>query len=335
MPANPDDKSPNGKARFGGLPIAESAALTRKVTGLSVTMAAVLCALKLAAWIASGSVATLASLADSALDIVAALATFVAVRYAAAPPDREHRYGHGKGEAFASLLQAGLVFASAALVGQEAVRHLITPEPIRDEGWALGVMAISLALTMILLRAQTRVLSKAQSVAVASDRAHYVMDLLSNVAALIGIGLAALLHSPRIDAAAGLVVAGWLVWGAVQVFKGSSEQLLDHELPDEARAEIVSRMTSDPRVRGVHQLRTRASGPYVHIQMHADLDPELSLEQAHQVVVDAENRVLQSFPAADIIIHADPEDRAEAHGGAFAESDRHADRPPPTQAARA
>ncbi len=117
----------------------------------------------------------------------------------------------------------------------------------------------------------------------------------------------------------------WLVWGAVQVFRDSSSQLLDRELPDADRAEIVARMTSDPKVRGVHQLRTRASGPYVHIQMHADLDPELSLEEAHHVVVNAENRVLKAFPAADIIIHPDPEDRAEAHGGAFSGDDHAGD----------
>ena len=80
-----------------------------------------LIAIKAAAWLASGSVALLASLADSGLDLLAALATFFAVRYAAAPPDAEHRYGHGKAEAFASLMQAGLVFASAALIGQEAI----------------------------------------------------------------------------------------------------------------------------------------------------------------------------------------------------------------------
>jgi cation diffusion facilitator family transporter len=320
----------NDKAQFGALPVEETTALTRRITRLSVATAAMLSGIKLFAWIASGSIAALASLADSALDIVAALGTFIAVRYAAAPPDREHRYGHGKGEAFASLLQAGLVFASAALVGQEAVRHLISPKPIQQEGWAVGVMAVSLVLTVMLTRAQGKVLAQAHSVAVSGDRAHYLMDIAANLAALVGIGLAALFSSPRIDAAAGLVVAGWLVWGAITVFRDSSEQLLDHELPDGARAEIVSRMTSDPRVRGVHQLRTRASGPYVHIQMHADLDPQLSLEQAHKVVVAAEKRVLEAFPAADIIIHPDPEDRAEPHGGAFAEAERlgHPEHPP-------
>jgi ferrous-iron efflux pump FieF len=309
------------RALSGALPIGETAALTRGVTRLSVATALILTALKLAAWLVTGSVATLASLADSALDVIAALGTFMAVRYAAAPPDREHRYGHGKGEAFASLLQAGLVFASAALVGQEAIHHLISPAPLNSEGWAIGVMGVSTLLTVLLLRAQARVLRRTSSVAVSGDHMHYLMDLASNLFALVGITLAAMFHAPRLDAAAGLIVTGWLLWGAIQVFRDSSLQLLDHELPDSARAEIVARMTADPRVRGVHQLRTRASGPYVHIQMHADLDPELSLEQAHHVVVEAENRVLEAFPAADIIIHADPEDRAEAHGGAFAESD--------------
>jgi cation diffusion facilitator family transporter len=311
------------QSHAGGLPVGESAALTRTVTAMSVAVALFLSAIKLAAWLASDSVAMLASLADSSLDVLASMGTFIAVRYAVAPPDREHRYGHGKAEAFASLMQAGLVFASAALIGEEAIRHLISPRPIAAQGWAMAVMVVSVAATAVLVAAQSRVLAKARSVAVSGDRTHYAADLASNLASLAGIGLTAALGSSRFDAAAGLVVTLWLLWGAVKVFRDSSSQLMDHELPDQDRALIVSRMTADPRVKGVHQLRTRASGPYVHIQMHADLDPRLTLEEAHQVVVAAENRVLEQFPAADIIIHADPEDRAEPHGGAFAESDQH------------
>ncbi len=333
MTTSPNHTSIHSGAHAGVLPVEQAAGLTRNVTRLSLAVALALTAVKAAAWLASGSIALLASLADSSLDIIASGATFLAVRYAIAPPDREHRFGHGKAEAFASLLQAGLVFASAALVGEEAVRHLISPKPIQAEGWALGVMIVSTLLSIGLVRVQARVLARAQSVAVAGDRAHYLADVGSNLVAIVGIALAAWLGSPRIDAAAGLVVTGWLVWGAIGVYRQSADQLMDHELPDADRAEIVARMTSDPRVRGVHQLRTRSSGPYVHIQMHADLDPELSLEQAHEVVVDAENRVLEAFPAADIIIHPDPEDRAETHGGAFAENDhhRHAEAPPTHQ----
>ena len=315
--------SSDTNARAGAQTVDQTSKLTRRITMLSVSAALGLVAIKFAAWIASGSIALLASLADSGLDVVASVATFAAVRWAAAPPDSEHRYGHGKAEAFASLLQAGLVFASAALVGQEAIQHLIKPKPIAAEGWAMGVMAVSTLVTVLLVRAQAKVLRRVQSVAVAGDRAHYAVDVAANLTAFAGIALSLWLGSPFWDAAAGLFVTAWLVWGAIQVFRDSSSQLLDHELPDSDRAEIMARMTSDPRVKGVHQLRTRASGPYIHIQMHADLEPSLSLEQAHEVVIEAENRVLEAFPAADIIIHQDPQDRAQAHGGAFAEKEHH------------
>ena len=298
---------------------ADTAALTRRVTLLSVATAAVLVSVKIAAWLASGSVALLASTADSGLDLVASLITFFAVRYAAAPPDAEHRYGHGKAEAFSSLVQAGLVFASAALIAREAVADFIHPHPLQQGGWAMGVMVASIVLTAVLIAAQTRVLKTANSVAVSSDRAHYATDFASNLIALAGIGVSAWLGVNGVDAAAALAIAAILLWGAISVFREASGQLMDHELPDAARAKIVALMTEDRSLTDVHQLRTRASGPYVHIQMHVDLDPQLTLEAAHQVIVAAENRVLEAFPQADIIIHPDPRGRAEPHGGAFAE----------------
>ncbi len=297
----------------------ENAALTRQVTWFSLAMASVLVLAKALIWGVSGSVALLASAADSGLDLVASAATFYAVRYAAAPPDAEHRFGHGKAEAFASLLQAGLVFASAALVGQEAIRRIISPRPVTREGLAIAVMVVSTLLTALLIAAQSRVLRQTRSVAVASDRTHYAADLASNLIALVGIGAVAMTGWARLDAAAGLVITAILLWGAISVFRNSADQLMDHELSDESREKIVALMMADPGISDVHQLRTRASGPVVHIQMHADLDPTLSLEAAHKVVVAAERRVLEAFPAADIIIHADPLGRAEPHGGAFAE----------------
>lgn len=298
---------------------AEAAALTRRITLMSVGTAIVLVIIKAIAWRLSGSVAVLASLADSAIDLAASLATLFAVRYAAVPPDAEHRFGHGKAEAFASLMQAGLVFASAALVGREAIARLLNPEPLGAGGWAIGVMAVSILLTGALVTAQGRVLKKTQSVAVSGDRAHYFSDLASNAAALLGVGGAIFLGLNWLDAAAGLVVAALLLWAAIGVLREAADQLMDHELPQEDRAEIVRLTTEDPRLSDVHQLRTRASGPYVHIQMHVDLDPQLTLEAAHEVIVAAEKRLLARFPAADILIHADPRGRAEPHGGAFAE----------------
>ena len=303
-----------------GMSSAETAALTRRVTMMSVATAGILVSIKLAAWIASGSTALLASTADSGLDLVASLVTFFAVRYAAEPPDAEHRFGHGKAEAFASLVQAGLVFASAALIAREAIGDFLDPHPLRQEGWAVAVMAVSTVLTIMLLRAQTLVLRQTSSVAVSGDRAHYASDLASNIIALIGIAASAWLGVNGLDAVAAMVVAALLLWGAVGVFREASSQLMDQELSDEARARIVELATADGRLANVHQLRTRASGPYIHMQMHVDLDPDVTLEAAHQAIVAAEKRILEAFPAADILIHADPRGRAEPHGGAFAEA---------------
>jgi ferrous-iron efflux pump FieF len=304
-------------AQPGSTDIGQAAALTARITRLSVGCAAVLIVFKLVAWRLSDSVAMMASLADSGLDLMAALITFFAVRYAAAPPDADHRYGHGKAEALAGLIQSGLVFASAIAVGWEAVRHILHPGPLSHEGLAVIIMAVSLMLTGVLVWAQTKVLKQAASVAVAADRTHYLADIASNIAALAGIAAAALLHATWIDALAGLVVAAWLFFGAAGVFRSAADQLLDREMSDEMRSAIRKLAAEDPAVLHVHALRTRVSGPYLHIQMHLGLSPAMTLERAHEIVIAAERRLLQVYPAADILIHADPQGKAEPHGGAF------------------
>lgn len=294
---------------------------TARITALSVAVAAGLAALKLGVWWFSGSVALLASAADSALDFAASAVTFFVVRFAAKGPDHEHRFGHGKAEAFAGLLQAGLVLVSAALVGREAVERLLQPQAPAMEGWAMAVMVLSIGVTGALVWAQSRVLKRAQSVAVEGDRAHYAADLLSNLASLVGIAGAALLGLAWMDPAAGLIVCAWLVWGAVGVFRHAADHLMDREMPDADRDRLQALIVSaDPSIKGVHQVRTRASGPFLHVQAHVDLPPALSLAGAHRILVRAERAVLAEFPNADILLHPDPGDEAEPHGGPFGES---------------
>lgn len=287
-------------------PIADHAATNRRITTLSVGVAVVLVTLKAFAYGASGSVSILASLTDSALDLVASLGTFFAVRWAAAAPDAEHRYGHGKAESLAALVQSGLVMASAVFIGLEAVRRIFRPEPVSGGGWAIGVMVLSIGLTGWLIWQQSRAIKASGSVAVAGDRAHYSADLAANVVVLIGIISGSLLKAPGLDAAAGLVVAVWLGWGAVGLLKTATGHLLDAAAPDDDRNGITSAVLDDSRIRNVHRLRTRISGNTLMVQMHVDLDASLSLAEAHDIVDAAEKRVLARYPQADIIIHADP-----------------------------
>lgn len=292
----------------------ETARITRRVALLSVAVAVVLIGAKAWAWLASGSVAMLSSLADSTLDLAASLFTYFAVRYAATPPDGEHRYGHGKAEAFAGLFQAGLVAVSAALILVEAARRIAQPAPVKAGEESLAVMVLSIALTGALIVAQTRAVRQTGSVATKGDRAHYASDLTSNVVVMLGIGAGHFLGWTWADAAAGLLVACWLAVGAYEVAREAADHLMDRELPDADRAQIESLAMADPAILGVHDLRTRTSGPYIHIQFHADLDPALTLQRAHEIVVSAEGRIRAAYPAADVIIHPDPADASEPHG---------------------
>lgn len=293
---------------------------TRDVTRLSVGVALVLISLKAFALGASGSVAILASLADSALDLVASLVTFFAVRWAAAPPDAEHRYGHGKGEAMAALVQAGLIFASALFIGWAAIQRIFDPRPVTAGSWALMVVLISIALTGWLVWMQDRAIRRSGSMAVKADRAHYAADLAANAVVLIGVASGGFLAAPGLDAAAGLIVAVWLFWGALGLLKGAADHLLDRAVPDADRIAITTAVLADARISGVHQLRSRMAGPVTMIQMHVDLEPDLTLAEAHAIIVEAEQRLLAAFPRADILIHPDPRGRTEPEADARAEA---------------
>jgi cation diffusion facilitator family transporter len=290
------------------------ARVTRSTALLSIAVACALIALKGWSWLSSGSVAMLSSLADSVLDLAASLFTYFAVRYAATPPDAEHRYGHGKAEAFAGLFQAGLVAISGALIAVEAVRRLFDPQPIAHGEEALGVMVVAMALTGWLIFMQSRALARTGSVATKGDRAHYAADLAANVVVVVGIAMSAFFGLAWADAIAGFFVALWLGHGAWHVAREAADHLMDRELPPQARERIKALAMAGGEFAAVHDLRTRTSGPYIHIQFHADLDPRLTLAEAHPMLVRAEERIRAAFPTADVIIHPDPRGASEPHG---------------------
>ena len=280
----------------------------------SVSVAFILVVIKAISVRYSGSNAVLASLADSGLDLVASLITLFSVRYAQAPPDEDHRYGHGKAEALAGMFQAGLVAISCVLIGTSSIGRLFSPVEIRPEGGAIWVMAISIVLTTALISFQTWALRQTGSIATKGDRAHYLSDLLSNAVALIGIFLAIKFKILFADAIAGLFITIWLLIGAWHIAAEAIDHLLDKEAPEEVREKIREIILSIDKVRGMHDLRTRVSGKWLHVQLHLELPPELTLQEAHPIVVEAEARIREAYPDTDTIIHADPDEDGEPHG---------------------
>ncbi len=280
----------------------------------SVGTATFLLALKgHAAW-ATSSVAMLASLADSALDLVASLVTLWGVRIAATPADRDHRFGHGKAEAIAALFQVAVISMSAAAIALRAVAALVAGGVPGRPGEGIAVSLAALAATGALLLYQRRVIAATGSVAIGADHIHYQSDLLLNGAVILALALDGALGWRGIDALSGLAIAGWLGFGAWRASSDAVAQLMDREWPEEKRRRFLEVAARQPALAGIHDLRTRSSGSLDFVQFHVWVDPAMTVAEAHRVTEAAELRLAEAFPGVEMLIHLDPEGQVDREG---------------------
>lgn len=279
--------------------------LLRLATYASVSVAITLIILKTAAWFMTGSVSLLASLIDSIMDAAASLINLLAVRYSLMPADKEHRFGHGKAEALAGLAQSVFIAGSATFVLIQGTDHLLHPQPL-DAGYVgIGVMLFSIFLTLVLLAFQGHVIKRTNSSAIRADALHYRSDVLMNASVIVALVLAnyGILQA---DAVFGIGVALIIGFGAIQIGRDATHILMDHELPTDVRQEALQLARAVPGVIDVHDLRTRQSGQQWFMQLHLELDGDLTLEVAHELGEEVRRAIETRFPQADVLVHKDP-----------------------------
>ncbi len=283
----------------------ETAKLLRLATYASTSVAIVLIAAKLFAWAASDSVSLLATLIDSMLDAVASIINLVAVRHALTPADKEHRFGHGKAEALAGLSQSLFIAGSAGYLLIEAWQRVIQPSAVESVELGIFVMAISIVATMLLLAFQRHVIKKTNSTAIRADALHYRTDLMVNGSVIVAL-LLANAGWPGFDGLFAGAIAIYILFSARDIIVTSYDHLMDRELPDEDRQKIKALVMQHPKARGLHDLRSRHSGTMTFIQLHLELDDDLSLMAAHKISDEVELSILNAFPGSEILIHIDP-----------------------------
>lgn len=282
-----------------------SANLMRMATYASLSVAVTLVVAKLVAWGLSDSMSLLATLIDSTLDVLASAVNLLAVRHALTPADKEHRFGHGKAEALAGLGQAAFVAGSSGFLLLGAVRRLLDPQPIEAFGVGVVVMVFSIIATLGLLAFQRHVVRKTGSTAIGADALHYRTDLLVNVSVIAALLLAARGWT-GFDPLFALCIAAYILFSAWEIVRQSLDHLMDRELPDEDRQAIKEIVRAHLAVKGLHDLRTRQAGTDTFIQLHLELDDELTLLQAHHISDEVEGSLQERFADAQIIIHVDP-----------------------------
>lgn len=274
---------------------------------VAIGFALMLVLMKAFAFVQTGSVAMLSSLVDSLLDSLASAINLLAIRYALAPADKEHRFGHGKAEPLAALAQAAFITGSGGFVLLEALRRIQSDaEPIPHAGVGVVVLLVGIVGTGLLVLYQRQVAAKSGSLVIEADSLHYLSDLLAHVVVLLALLLGSQHRWWWVDSVAAVLVAAYVLHSAWSVGRNALNQLMDRELNDDMRGQIVDLAKAQSGVLGVHDLKTRAAGPNRFIQLHLELDGGLSLHEAHEIAERVEAQLLELCPGSDVIIHQDP-----------------------------
>jgi len=304
--------------------VSEQRTLARSAAIASITVAVILVVLKSWASWRTGSTAMLGSLADSALDLIASLATLTGVWIASMPADEDHRFGHGKAEALAAIFQVMLIALSAFGIAARAIIQLAGQQvtAAADEGIAVSLIAI--VLTFALLAWQRHVMNRTRSLAIQTDHLHYKSDLLLNLAVIAALVLDQYAGLGMADPLFGLAIATWLAIGAWRGASDAVDDLMDREWPEEKRSAFVEVAARHPELSNLHDLRTRTSGNRDFVQFHVDLPPTMTIARSHAIIERVEEDLREQFPGTEILIHIDPEGHVDEPGNPLVEDNEFA-----------
>ena len=279
-----------------------------KAAGLaSVGVAGVLVLAKLWAFAATGSLAIAASAADSALDLLVSATAFMAILYAARPPDADHAFGHSSAEDLAALAQSVAISVAGVAIGLSAFARFSAGAPpvLRAEGLGLAIMGGSVALTLALVLFQRWVARRTGNRIVAADILHYLGDLIPNLGAILSLLAARYLGVVIVDTLVALLAAALMIIGAARIAKQAVDSLMDRKAPDAIEGIIAALARDHPGVRDFHDLKTRMAGSQIFVVLHIELDGDQSLREAHDIGADLRQKILAACPNADVTIHKD------------------------------
>lgn len=284
----------------------EGGTLMKRATYVAIGVALLLMILKTYAWWHTRSLSLLSTLIDSTLDMAASTINLWAIHRALQPANRHYRFGQTKVEALAALGQSLFMGGSAALLLYNAGCRLINPAPLEDTQMGIGVMLVATLLTAGLVAFQRYVIQQTQSLAIKADALHYKSDLLMNLGVIITLYASDWLNNPWLDPAFAAAIAFYIIYTSWAIARDAVDVLMDRELPEAIRTQVRDLALAHPQVQGVHDLRTRSGGTRQFIQLHLELDGNMTLHEAHKIADTIEQKIEAALPNTEVIIHQDP-----------------------------
>lgn len=273
---------------------------------LSVISNTLLVILKLIVGIYTGAVSLISEAAHSAVDLLAALVAFYAVKQSGKPPDDNHAYGHGKIENLSGAIEAVLIVLAAVWILYEAFDKFKAAKVPEFIEYGIAIMVISIVVNFWVSGRLMEVARKTESHALEADALHLRADIWTSVGVLVGLAIIKVTGLAWLDPVIAIVVAAIVFKAGYGMTKKSVYELTDISLPPEEEEAIVAIINQHPEVITFHRLRTRRSGSYRLIDMHIILDKNMHLDKAHAVCDQIENEIKNLLGLCDVVIHSEP-----------------------------
>ena len=292
-------------------------AAASRAAGIGVGANIALVVVKLIGGIYGHSAALVADALHSLTDVVSSTALVWSLRKAGQPADPEHPYGHGKIESITASVIAGLLLAVAGGIAVGAwfrIRHVETLEG--PTGIALVVALISIVVKEALFQYKLRVGRKLNSSSLIAEAWHHRSDAFSSLAATLGIGGAIAGGVPWrvLDPIAAFVVALIIGVMAVEIFRRSSLELMDTQVPADT-LEKIRRAAAQPGVLHVEKVFTRKSGLNILVDVHLEVDDNMTVLASHRLGHEVEEQVMRAVPQViQVLVHIEPHQRAVREG---------------------
>ncbi|MGX2955719.1 cation diffusion facilitator family transporter [Ursidibacter arcticus] len=277
----------------------------KRAATLAIVVASILILIKAFAWWKTGSMAILAAMTDSLVDLFASITNILVLRFALQPADDNHTFGHGKAESLAALAQSAFITGSAAFLLLQGIQRLTEPQFVQSSELGVVISLISIALTAILVLYQRKVVKETGSPAIQADSLHYQTDLYMNAAILLAmlLNINGFIYA---DAIFAIGIALYILYNAGVMLWEAMQSLLDQALPQEEVDRIWTIALEHPRIISIHDVKTRRAGAVRFIQLHLELDDNLPLLIAHEITDSLEQKLLNAFPMSEVIIHQEP-----------------------------
>lgn len=279
----------------------------RRYILLSIAAALVTMGLKFGAYQLTSSVGLFSDVAESSVNLIAALAAFWALTVAAQPPDKEHTFGHSKAEYFSSGLEGFLILVAAISIAITAIPRLLNPQPISELELGLGLSLIASLINggvaWILLRAGKRL----RSITLRADAHHLLTDVWTSIGVVAGLVVVKLTGWLILDPIMALLVAVHIAWVAIKLLRETMAGLMDSALPESDQAVIRATLTAY-QAQGIHfhALRTRVAGARNFVSFHVLVPGDWTVQKGHELCDTLEQSIMTALPGTHVMTHLEP-----------------------------